>query len=88
MKLYRVIACDTWSRQPCDSDTYWKERILYVGPDRDEARIEFHRSHAKAFDRGHGSQARKTVVDVIEDAGTDDFSDDEWTRCDTWKVTR
>ena len=77
MKLYRVIACDTWSRQPCDSDTYWKERILYVGPDRDEARIEFHRSHAKDFERGHGSQARKTVVDVIEDAGTDDFSDDE-----------
>lgn len=74
-KLYRVTVKETRSVQP--SGTFWNREVLYCGYDRDEARQAYHASTPDDFWRGYGSSARETELEVITDAETDDFSDDE-----------
>ena len=74
-KLYRVVKRSTSSLQP--SATFWNDEILYCDYDRDEARRIYHQNTpAEGPVFNYGSPYSKTVVEVITDAGTDDFGDD------------
>lgn len=74
MDIYRVTVKSTNSVQP--GDTFWQKEVLYCGEDRQEARVAYHKSKPHDFHRGLGNAARRTIVEVISDAGTEDFSDD------------
>ena len=74
--IYRVIARITGSLQPRGLETYWEQNILYCGTDRTEARVAYHRSSPHDYFRGYGNNARKTIMEIIEDTGTDDATDD------------
>lgn len=76
MKIYRVMRKHTSSLQP--DCTFWHREVLYCGPDRDAARMSYH--EIKPTDTvyvNYGSPCTETYVEVIPDAGADDFDDDE-----------
>ena len=75
MTIYRVIEKRTASLQP-GSATTWTDTVIYIGPDRDAARIAYHASDVDDHWRGYGNSSRPTVVETIDDAGTADFADD------------
>lgn len=78
-KLYRVIRRTTDSLQ--STGTHWSSEVLYSGYDRDEARRIYHET--KPSDAQwvpvdcYGTKVIETLCQVIEDADTDDFADDE-----------
>jgi hypothetical protein len=74
MKIYRVMSKQTSSLQP--DCTFWHRSVLYCGPDRDQARIAYHEARPTDSFRGYGQPSRGTYVEIIPDAGTDDFEDD------------
>lgn len=74
--IYRVSLLTTQSLMP-GRETNWIAKVLYCGIDRDDARVAFHESTPADFTRSYGDSARKTVCEVISDANTDDFHDDE-----------
>lgn len=76
MELFKVIAKETGSLQPGYGATFWTDRVLYCGTDRQQARIAYHRSTSEDYDSGYGNRCRKTKVLTIADANTDDFNDD------------
>lgn len=78
--IYRVRARATHSVQPGRGATTWLDEVLYCGADRTAARVAYHRSAPQDYYRGYGNSARKTAMDVIEDAGTDDAADDAVTQ--------
>lgn len=65
-KLYRVISSTAVVRQ----------HVWYCGGDRTEARTRFHEAAARL----QCAEDASLVVDVIEDAGGDDFSQDKVAR--------
>lgn len=73
-KLYRVTVKTTNSVQP--GTTFWQTEMIYCGDDRDDARVAYHSESVTDYWRGYGNAARETVVEVIDDAGTDSFADD------------
>lgn len=73
--IYRVVARRTGSVQP--TGTFWDREVLYCGDDRQEARRVYHESEPEDFGGGYGNQARETISEVISDADSDDFADDE-----------
>jgi hypothetical protein len=76
-RIYRVVAESTASLQPGDdSATSWRREVLYIGTDRDAARVAYHGSSPRDDWRGYGNAARRTVVEIIDDAGEDDFGAD------------
>jgi hypothetical protein len=76
--LYRVTVKTTHSRQP---GAFWECKVLYCGLDRDEARIAYHESAVLDDPGSPGNWARKTQMEVLSDAGTSDFADDELQEC-------
>lgn len=74
MNIYRVTHRTTNSLQ--HHDTCWEINVVYCGVDRNDARGVFHMWRSHDFKRGFGSQAAETIVDVFNDARTDDFADD------------
>jgi hypothetical protein len=75
-KLYRVILKTTAAWQPA-ADSYWHEEVIYCGYDRADARKEYHRNKCQETNQGAGNKRVLLVLDVIRDAETDDFDDDE-----------
>lgn len=76
MKIYRVMRKSTSSLQP--DCTFWHREVLYCGDDRGRARIVYHEH--KPTDTAYvnyGSPCTETYAEVIPDAGTDNFEDDE-----------
>ena len=77
-KLYRVIRRRTESLQP--AGTFWKSTVLYCGYSRDEARRAYYSHEIEDSGSGYGNPAVETICEGIEDAGADDFTDDEVTQ--------
>ena len=75
-KLYRISVRSTSSLQP-GGGSFWTTAVLYCGYDRDEARREYHNSEPHDDNCSFGRPARETHCVVIEDAETEDFSDDK-----------
>jgi hypothetical protein len=63
--LYRVKTRETGSKQP--SGTYWRNTVIYIGHNVDEARIAFHREEPQDFGGGYGNRARETVFEILAD---------------------
>jgi hypothetical protein len=79
--IYRVTVKRTGSVQPGDGATSWQREVIYCGTDREEARVAYHASEPKNYGGSFGNAARDTVMEVIEDAETEDAADDvvaEW----------
>lgn len=75
--IYRVRTRITSSLQPGCGATHWNtDNVLYVGTDRDAARLAYHASAPKDYGSAYGNRSRETVMEVIEDAGTQDAADD------------
>jgi hypothetical protein len=75
--IYRVRRRWTNSLQPGgDWNTTWDDEILYCGTDRTAARVAYHTSAPHDYSRGHGNSCRETLMEEIEDTGTDDAADD------------
>ena len=72
--MYRVIVKTTNSVQP--SGSFWQSKVLYCGCNRSEARQVYHGSAPADSGGSYGNRCRKTVMERIEDANTDDFADD------------
>ena len=76
-KLYRVTEISTNSYDLSERDVYWRTKALYCGYDRDEARLVYHENKVEDYGWEPGNPARRTVAEIITDAGTADFDDDE-----------
>ena len=72
--LYRVIRRTTGSVQP--TGTFWQNKVLYCGYDRDEARRVYHESEPTDYGGSCGNQAAETAMQVIADKQSDDFNED------------
>ena len=73
--LHRITLKSTSSLQPGGS--YWTEDVLYCGYDREEARRVYHENeHREGGAGNYGNGCTRLVHHAIEDAGTEDFSDD------------
>ena len=78
MKLYRVTKRSTRSLQPGGGGaTTWNRETLYCGGDRDEARRVYHDNTCHERGGGYGNHATEIICEVIKDAETEDFHDDE-----------
>ena len=75
--LYRVMEKKTPNLQLAGY-TVWNEQVLYCGYDRKEARRVYHQGTVTDSDSDsvYGRPWKRTFMQVIADAGTNDFSDD------------
>ncbi len=75
--LYQVVERKTPNLQLAGY-TVWHEQVLYCGYDRKEARRVYHEHTVTDSDSEsvYGRSWKRTFMQVIADAGTNDFSDD------------